>query len=305
MKHLVRKITKKLRGMPDFKYVKIPNVANYIIQAPKRATRPHVERKDDFCPFCPDSVKDEKEIFRIGGEDHDKNWQVVVIPNKYPFAPIHDIVIHNPDHSKHFADFTDDEMRMVIEVFVNRYNAYKDKGTVIIFQNSGVEAGESIGHSHSQIAVPAKDIEVQLPRLEFDLSYPGEHFQVDMFKLISPPYSQWPDEVWIVPDRRNLEFGEISYEETESLSKILKRLIKLFTIRHGHKFPHNFYIYPYKDWYLRIMPRDKTFGGFEAATGIFVDTQDPKETMAFIKELYNEEDEEKIKAKKAEYRKGV
>ncbi len=309
VKNLVKGISKVVKGFnkssgPDFRYVKIPNVANYTIQAPKRATRPHIERKDDFCPFCPEGVKGKKEIYKISGEKKE-DWQVLVIPNKFPFAPIHDIVIHTPDHSKHFSDFTDEEMKLVLEAFVNRYNAYKDKGSVVIFQNSGHEAGESIGHSHSQIAVPSKEIEVQVPKLEFDLNYPGEHYQVDSFKLICPPYSQWPDEVWIVPDKRNLTFGEITYEEIESLSKILKRVIKLFTIRHGHQFPHNFYIYPFADWYLRIMPRAKTFGGFEASTGIFVNTQDPKETMEFIKELYDEKDEEKIKAKKAEYRRGV
>jgi UDPglucose--hexose-1-phosphate uridylyltransferase len=91
----------------------------------------------------------------------------------------------------------------------------------------------------------------------------------------------------------------------ESLAYVLKRLISIFEIRHGHEFPYNFYIYPRRDWYLRIMPRAKIAGGFEMATGIFVNTQDPADTMEFIKAHYAEMDEEKIKAHKAEYRKAA
>ncbi len=125
------------------------------------------------------------------------------------------------------------------------------------------------------------------------------------FKLICPPYSQWPDEVWIIPTARGKIFSEITFEEIESLSYVLKHLLRILAARHGHEFPYNFYIYPYRDWYLRIMPRAKIAGGFEMATGIFVNTQDPRDTMKFIKQHFFEEDEEKIKINKAEYRKGV
>jgi UDPglucose--hexose-1-phosphate uridylyltransferase len=57
---------------------------------------------------------------------------------------------------------------------------------------------------------------------------------------------------------------------------------------------------------MRIIPRLKVPGGFELGTGIFVNTQDPKETIEFIKEHFDHPDKEKIKTiHKATYRRGV
>lgn len=292
--------------MSDFKYLRIPNLETWVVLDPKRAKRPSVKAKrPTFCPFCPGHEKEEPESYRIGGQDHDSKWSVRVIPNKYPFAPIHEIVIHTPDHSKHFSDLPIDQTRLILEVFVNRFNTHLKHGSVCIFGNSGHEAGESIAHSHSQIAVVPREVQVVVPRLEQNISYKGEHFEVGDFMMICPPYSQWPDEVWIVPKDRGKLFGEITYQELESLSYVLKRLIRIFEVRHGHQFPYNFYIYPFRDWYFRIMPRAKIPGGFEIATGIFVNTQDPRQTIQFIKDHFYEEAEEKIQESRAQYRKGV
>ena len=77
-------------------------------------------------------------------------------------------------------------------------------------------------------------------------------------------------------------------------------------MRHGSEFPFNFYISPRKGWYLRIVPRVKTLGGFEIGTNVSVNTQDPKETIAFIKEHFETPDEEKIKTvHRAQYKKTV
>lgn len=46
---------------------------------------------------------------------------------------------------------------------------------------------------------------------------------------------------------------------------------------------------------MRIIPRTKSMGGFELGTGIFINTQDPKETFAFLKEHFEKPDEEKIR----------
>lgn len=292
--------------MANFKFLRIPSLENWVVSAPKRAERPRLsETKSTFCPFCPGNEHIEKEVYRMGGDDNDAHWSVRVLPNKYPFAPIHEIVVHTPSHHKHFSDLSLDQVRFVVEAYVNRYNAHKGKGTVCIFSNSGRDAGESIIHPHSQIAVVPQEVQVVVPRLEQDILYRGEHFETPQFVLICPPYSQWPDEVWIVPKERGRLFGELRYEEIESLAFVLKRLIRIFEVRHGYEFPYNLYIYPYHDWYLRIMPRAKIPGGFEIATGIFVNTQDPYETMKFIKDHFWQEEEESIKKSSAQYRRGV
>ena len=57
---------------------------------------------------------------------------------------------------------------------------------------------------------------------------------------------------------------------------------------------------------MRIIPRVKSLGGFEVGTGIFVNTQDPNETIEFIKEHFENPKEEKITTShRAEYHKAV
>ncbi len=291
----------------DFKFINIPSLENWVISAPKRARRPDVHGKTAkaVCPFCPGNEKHDPDVFRIGGDDHDENWSVRVINNKFPFAPIHEVILHTPQHFQSLTQLSVEQVRLVIEAFVNRFNTHIKQGTVCIFSNSGHDAGESIGHTHSQLAVVPKEIPIVVPSLEDFVDYRGEFLNVKEFELICPPYSQWPDEVWIVPADRGKLFGEISYAEMENLAYILRRLVFIFEARHMQDFPYNFYIYPHRDWYLRILPRAKIAGGFEVSTGIFVNTQDPKDTMEFIKKHFFEEDEEKIKLHKAEYRKGV
>lgn len=291
--------------MPEFKFIEIPNLETWVVSAPKRHKRPLIKGRVKYCPFCPEFVKKEKELYRISGEEGDDNWLVKVISNKFPFAPHHEVVVLTPHHYKHFHDFSLDEIRLVFEAYLNRYNTLSQKGTVCIFSNIGHEAGESIAHAHAQIAVVPKNIEIVVPRLERDISYYGEHFEVGSFALITPAYSQWPDEVWIVPEERGKVYGAIDAKEVEKLAFILRRLVKIFEIRHGGEFPYNYYIYPYSDWYLRLIPRAKIPGGFEIATGIFINTQDPRDTMKFIKKHFYDEKEEKISKSKAKYRKGV
>ena len=112
--------------------------------------------------------------------------------------------------------------------------------------------------------------------------------------------------MWVYPKQRGKVFGEASDDQLKDLAKSLYRLIQIFDLRHGHEFPYNFYIYPNSDWYLRLVPRYKVIGGFEVGTGIFVNTQDPNETIDFIIEHFDTPDEEKIKSiHKAQYRRRV
>lgn len=288
--------------MADYKFVDIPASKTWVISAPKRASRPHLKRKG--CVFCPENLSTETDpiLYSIPEEGA---WRVTVKKNKYPFAPYHEVVILTPQHVKSLAMVTVEQVRLGIEAYKQRYNALKKRGTVIIFGNSGHDAGESVGHPHAQIAVVPANVPINLFPLEKDIEHYGEFFKVGEFVIICPPYSQWPDEAWIVPLERDRSFGSMSFKEAESLSYIWQRLLTIFQIRHGGKFPHNFYIYPYKDWYVRIIPRDKVLGGFEMATGIYVNTGDPRETMAFIKENFAESDEKRIKKSRAKHRKGV
>lgn len=290
--------------MAEFKFVQNPLSQKWVIFAPRRAKRPDVARgAEPVCPFCLGREKDEPEVYRIGGTPGEADWQVRVIPNKFPFAPIHEIVIHSPDHHKNFDELPLDHVKLIIKTYQNRFITHQNKGQVYIFNNHSKDAGESLPHPHTQIAVVSPEVKLDTPRLEEPQT---EVLETQNFVLFCPPTSQWPDETWVAPKRKGRVFGEITDEEISDLAFVLARLIQIFDTRHGHEFPYNFYIYPGGNWYLRLIPRIKSIGGFELGTGIFVNTQDPKETFAFIKSHFHQPDHERIKVEHtAEYVKAV
>ena len=289
----------------DFKFLQNPVTKKWVISAPRRAERPdEAKGTEPVCPFCVGREKDEKEVYRIGGEPGDGNWLVRVVPNKFPFAPIHEVIIHSPDHHKNFDELPLSQSELVIQTYRQRFLTHQSKGQVYIFHNHGEGGGESLPHPHSQLTVIPENVRLEIPRLH--VSSEGDFYATSHFMLSCPATSQWPDEVWIFPKNRGRLFSEITDEEIKDFAKTLYRLIQIMDLRHGHEFPFNFYIYPGGDWYLRLIPRVKSLGGFEVGTNVFVNTQDPKETMAFIKEHFESPDEEKIRiAHRANYKKTV
>ena len=76
--------------MADFKFLEDPVSKKWVILAPRRAKRPDIAREPSpLCPFCIGREKDEPELYRVGGKTGDSNWQIRVVPNRFPFAPIH------------------------------------------------------------------------------------------------------------------------------------------------------------------------------------------------------------------------
>lgn len=277
--------------MADFKFIQDPISDKWIISAPKRASRPdQAEGVEPPCPFEPfDSAQGkpgyEESIFSIN--------QARVVANKFPFAPIHEIIIHSDDHHKNFDEMALSQSEDVFQVFKNRFQEHKDKGQVYIFHNQGKRAGESLPHPHTQLTVIPNQVELEISRLHINHEEKKDLTQLYIF---CPGVSQWPDEVWLAPHRKDKFFGESDEREIKELAFAVSRLLQILSLRHGHDFPFNFYIYPGINWYLRFIPRLKTLGGFEVGTGVFVNTQVPDETFQFIKEHFDNPDFEKIKS---------
>lgn len=278
--------------MADFNFLK-ESRGKWVILAPKRAKRPdQAKGGEPECPFEPGS---EQEVFSLN--------QVRVVPNKFPFAPIHEIIIHSDDHHKNFDELAQDQVEDIFKVYQQRFQTHKDKGQVYIFHNQGKNAGESLPHPHTQLAVVPNEVTLDIPALHFQNE---ELKELSNFYIFCPNVSQWPDEVWVTPKREGRSFDESSEGEIKEIAFIVSRLVQIFDLRHGHEFPFNFYIYPGIGWYLRLIPRVKMIGGFEIGTGIFVNTQVPMETFSFIKEHFDNPDFEKIKSQHlADYNRSV
>ncbi len=255
---------------------------DWVIVAPRRATRPELTPDEKaICPFCPgNEARDFRELYRVGeGSGKKTGWEVRVIPNKFPFAPIHEIVIHSPKHDENFFSFSKSQINKIFKVYRERFNLHKQAGQVFIFHNFGVKGGESIPHSHTQIAVLPKNLILNIETLP---AVENSFRESKHFVFFCPCDSRWPNEVWVAPQKGNKLFGEVSNDEIDDLAKqfplVLRKLRKVF----GKEICFNFYIYPLFGWYLRIIPREKNLGGFEVGTNIFINTVD---SAAFAKKL--------------------
>ena len=114
-----------------------------MILAPRRSTRPDVAHETKpfvrfagkkKIPICLGFLPATRALEAGGGgESGDSNWQTRVIPNKFPFAPIHELIIHSPDHHKNFDELPVDHIATIIEAYKQRYNEHKNKGQFISF----------------------------------------------------------------------------------------------------------------------------------------------------------------------------
>lgn len=279
--------------MPDYQFLHDSLSKLWVVMAPRRQKRPNIAHATEpaICPFCVGQEGNEEELYRIGGEPGDTNWQVRVLRNKYPFAPHHEVIIHSPDHHKNIDELPVENVQLLLEAYKARFLAHEHEGKVFIFNNHGIEGGESLPHPHTQLVVIPEAVATQIPVLE---PIPELHQDNDFFTVFCPTVLQWPDEVWIAPKRQGGGFGSLTEAEISDLALVFQRVIQLMDMRHGHEFPFNFYISPEKNWYIRLVPRLKRLGGFEIGTGVFVNTQDPAETIAFIKEHFENPDVAKI-----------
>jgi UDPglucose--hexose-1-phosphate uridylyltransferase len=259
------------------RFIKNPSSGNYVIISTQRAGRPDDHAQDNVCPFCPgneDHTPPEVSRFPKSG-----NWSVRVVPNKFPITETHEVVILTPNHDEAPFNYTPNHWIEVLKVYRDRFNTLGEKGLVSIFHNHGLEAGESRKHDHSQIVVVPKNIQIRnLP------TEPVENIvhESNYFSVYLPAASSWPFESVVLPKDRGRFFGEIEDVEIKDLSGIFHTLLKNIEKNLAENFPFNFYIYHEKDWYIRLIPRVKTPAGFELATAIFVNTQDPSEAAEKI-----------------------
>lgn len=233
------------------------------------------------CPFClGNEAMTPPEITRVkkpNGAEND--WFVRVVPNKYPITDIHEVVIHSPDHRLDIAEMELSHLEELILVYRFRYRELSKEGTVLIFNNKGIDSGESLLHPHSQIVVIPKQIKIDVLPLEPVRNIVVEN---DYFVTYCPDFSQWPYEVWITgkkcgypEDGKELKnFGQITREEISHLAVIMQTAIRKL-IKKFPEISYNFYISPYEPCYIRFIPRLTSRAGFELGTGLNVNVVDP------------------------------
>ncbi len=163
-----------------------PVKGEWVIIATARGKRPHafsgepatIKQSKSSCPFeNPFLEKKPIDVFlKKGGKNEEKDWSLVVLPNKFPAlsngGPLklrkegpynimrgvgaHELIIMR-DHDKFIPDLSKDEVKDMILAYKKRYiDLSKEKiiEYILILHNHGRAAGSSLRHLHSQIIAP-------------------------------------------------------------------------------------------------------------------------------------------------------
>jgi UDPglucose--hexose-1-phosphate uridylyltransferase len=313
--------------------------SDWVLIATGRARRPEsfikskkkrktVLKKD--CPFCQaKNIKDK--IARRDKEDG--SWFVISIPNKFPaFSPgdelnerkegpnrimdglgFHEVII-TADHERQLAQFSKEEIGMVIDLYQARYLDLMNKKFIkyiSIFHNHGKGAGASVAHPHSQlIATPVIDPDlrssldgaeafyrsqgkcVYCTMINWDLK-DGQRiiYQNEKFVVLCPFAPQVSFEVRVYPKEHLPHFEKMTEDEKMFFSDaLLMALNKIYKALDNPDY--NFYIhtapaagenYSHYHWHLNIIPKTATWAGFELGAGIEISTIEPEKAAEFLR----------------------
>lgn len=276
------------------KYIPDIKSSRWVILAPGRFKKPQgkineykIIKKDNLnfapdCPFCPGN--EDKTPPEIASIKTNGDWQIRVFSNKYPITDIHEVIAHSRDHNKEIQEMSENEIFNLFKVYQQRVQILEKEGVPFLFRNYGEKAGTSIPHPHTQIIVLPKQINLQILALE---SIKNIICETNSFIAYCPDFSQYPYEIWLAhksskhqenvsDNAKNTLFTSFNEEELKDVAVLLQKVLRSLCKILGD-FSYNYYISPIPPFYLRIIPRVVTRGGFEVGTGLSTNVLDPQE----------------------------
>lgn len=172
------------------------------------------------------------------------------------------VVCFSPRHDLTLADLSQDEIKKVIEVWINEYETLGKKdfiNYVQIFENKGELMGCSNPHPHGQIwaqqsipVEPAKETKTQKEYLEKNNScllcdYLKSEleeeerivYQNDYFAVLVPFWATWPFETLIISRQHRKNISELSGVEKKSFADMLKAITGTYDKVFNIPFPYS------------------------------------------------------------------
>lgn len=327
--------------MPEIR--KDPTSSRWSIISTERSKRPGdfalppVTKKGGFCPFCKGnegSTPPETYSIRVDGNADEPGWKVRVVPNKFPAlinegeptrhsdgiykmvegSGIHEVIVETPNHDEEFYSLTDEEFTNVMKTYRQRIITHRDDPRLqylLIFRNSGLLAGASLEHPHSQlIGLPLVPVAIH-----DELSVAKDHHDAhescvfcnmieremkddcrvisenENFIAISPYAPRFPFEVWLFPKSHSSNFETMDDASIEDFSRYFKGLMKNFASVLDDP-PYNFMLHtapttytdlPHFHWHIEITPCLTHIAGFERGSGYYINPTPPEEAAAHLK----------------------
>ncbi len=216
----------------------------------------------------------------------------------------HEVIVDSPGHTDNPADFSQEQMMLLLQAYKDRYSHYRflsEVNYVSIFKNWGRESGASLSHSHSQvIAIP---IMPPLMKREIDavcaapfclfcnialreMSSSRAIAENESWVQIAPFYSQAPYETWILPRGHVSNLEEMNEEQHRDLAAIFGDALRRMRVLLNDP-PYNLMIYQLASGYhlnIRIQPAITRIAGFEKGTGVYINPVPPEQAAAELRQ---------------------
>ena len=295
-----------------------------------------------ICPFCPGNEHLTPKAIREY-KDCDGSWLARCFPAKSPVFVIeavenkraeglydkmdnvgaHEIIVENRSHTKTMSTFTDKELLLLLEIYMERISDLKkDKRfkNVQVFKNHGELAGSHMFHPHSHLlATP-----MMAARLELEVFNSKNYYLqkercllCDIIKqeikqnkrvismnahfiALCPFASRFPFEVWILPRSHSESFentqgNDIKLGLVSLILDIMKRIEKVtnaYTLV-IHTSPNTYeadfqkktvQMNEYFHWHIEILPMDQKSSKYKREDEFYVTSVTPEEAARTLKE---------------------
>jgi len=260
------------------------------------------EPNNESCPFCPGNEYMNPDTTLMYGTR--EKWLLRCFPNLYPVLPMHEVIVETPYHNKHIPDFTDEEINLLMEAYLNRTKHYFNKNDikyVSIFKNHGKAAGASLSHPHSQI-IPMPFVPPSITEEMLAIEEIGHCPFCDIVKqesggsrvisenedwiVIAPYYSKTPFEMCILPKNHISNITEVKDIGLLGIT-IRDTLTGLKTLLDDPAY--NFMIFQMDDntyhFSIRIESRLSINAGFELNTDVYVNSVSPEKAARLLREV--------------------
>ena len=313
-----------------------PLTARTVVVAPGRADRPNeLEGATVRCPFCAGNESLTPPDLLRSPRSAAEPWQARIVPNRFPIAVdgagpmppagtaadwpqpahgVHDVVIESPAHVRSILAIDPASWRAVWELCRERLAMLADRGDIAwatVFKNSGVKAGASLEHVHSQLVgldfvPPMLAAELAVAASTADpfgnlLRQAAAEDRVvmavgDLVALV-PPAPRQPFETWILPRSAEDSFHATSPDRVAALAELTQSVIGrldrltpgadynwwLHQLPHAHAVSHTA-IPAGWHWHLEILPRINGLAGFELGTGCHITTMTPHVSARLLRD---------------------
>lgn len=327
--------------MPQIR--KDPVVDRWVIISTERAKRPGdfslppVAKKGGFCPFCEGNegtTPPETYSLRNSGKPDEPGWRVRVVPNKFPAISnegtptrtsngiyemiegcgAHEVIVETTNHDVELPDLPIAQFADVMSTYRSRILKLKADPRIefiMIFKNSGLLAGASLEHSHTQLVglpiVPvAISEELESSKRHFDKnrrclfcdmigSESGAKARIVMedanYIAFCPYAPRFPFESWVFPKFHESNFESMDDAEIKPFSSFFKGVIEKYTDTLG-AVPYNFMLHTaptkaaglkYFHWHIEITPCLTQIAGFERGTGFYINPTPPEDAAKALR----------------------